>query len=635
MANEDLIAKKRELLERKRRLLALTESQVVEQPQGPSFGEGVMNSIRGGMMFGFRDEFDAGKDAFVDTLLNPGTPAPLFQPNTVIDTFKENFRSRHLDERLSDALFRKDSPKTAFTSEIGGAIVPGVGVYKGVDALARSTPTLAKLAGVGAAEGAAFGAGTADPGERLQGAGEGALFGGVGAPLMAGGLNLTKAVLGPVAQRLGDSLFGSPRDRAIREINSALDADEITQDEAIELLRRMGPNAILPDLGDTLARQGRAVTSELGPRASSATRFLDARQLMSQRELRQMARRATGSNNFDKGIIEIVNGAESQAAPIYQEVFSQVLDVTPDMISLLQRPAMKSARRKAATILNNEGFSSDIINDVTDVRYMDAVKRALDDQIGAAVRSGNNNQARVLTGLKNEFINQIDSQVPRYAEARSLFAGEQAIKEAAEFGRGMLTGNRRLADIKEQINLMGQSELDAARMGFLDWLEGSLDNQSVRRNTIAQKFADVPKFRETVEALFPTPEAAMQFLDRAAAQAQFARTRNIISGGSQTARIQSDRNALQPGFLSTALDAASGQSMIASALQLIRGNTRLSPETLEEMGKILFNPRVSASDLRRPLITRMIDLPALSQSTIGGASAGIIGTQVDDFEFPQ
>lgn len=627
--NEELVAKKRELLERKRRLLAMTESKVVDQPQGPSFGEGTFNAIRSGMMLGFRDEFDALKKAIPQTFINPGTPVPMLQPSKILDTFSENFRSAHLDERLDDALFKKENPKLSFTSEVSGSLVPGIGLFKGAQAISKGVPTLATVSGVGALEGATFGAGNAEPGNRGRGAIEGAIIGGVGTPILAGGLNIAGNVLGPAARRLGEAVLGSPRDRAVREINAALIADDITEEEAVALLRRMGPNAILPDLGDTLARQGRAVTSELGSAASGAKRFLDTRQIMAQNQLRQVARRAAGSNNFDRGIIEIVNGAETKAAPIYEEVFSEVLDVTPTMVSLMQRPAMIKARNKAASLLQNEGFSSEIINDVTDVRYMDAVKRALDDMISTAEKNAPN-EARILIGLKNNFLSELDSQVPRYAEARSIFAGEQAIKEAADFGSNMLQGNKRLADINERIGGMGESELDAARMGFLDWLEGSLDNQSVRRNTLTQKFAEVPKFRGVIEALFPSPDQAMRFLERASSQAQFARTRNTITGGSSTARILADRNALEPGALQVITDAATGEGLISNAFRLIRGNAKLSPEVVEEMAKILFNPRLSSGDLTQQAAMRTFDNLFPSVSTVRGASAGLLGSQSHD-----
>jgi hypothetical protein len=159
----------------------------------------------------------------------------------------------------------------------------------------------------------------------------------------------------------------------------ALDADDLTSPEAIAMLRELGPNGVLADVGDATGRLGRATTAQSGAPASRARRFLDERQLAAQESLRQTARRAASGGGFDEGIVSVINNAESAAAPIYNEVYSQVLDVTPPMMDMLRRPAMVQARKKAAVMLRNEGFSSEIVDDVTDVRYMDAVKRALQD----------------------------------------------------------------------------------------------------------------------------------------------------------------------------------------------------------------------------------------------------------------
>ena len=525
-------------------------------------------------------------------------------------------------------------PKTEFAGEVLGGGVTGYGTLKALNQSNRisSLPFIPRVLGVGAGEGALFGAGAADPGERLGGAALGALTGAIGTPIAAGVGVSAMSVLRPSAKRLGTALFGTPKDRAKKEILKALQADDITPQEADVLMRMHGINTILPDLGPTLARQGRTITTELGPAASKGKRFLDARQRTAQLELRQTARRATGSDNFDKGIIEIVNGAESKAAPIYKEVFSEVLDLTPTMKSILERPAMVAARKKAGVMLNNEGFSDEFLNDVTDVRYMDAIKRALGDQESAAIRSGNGNQARVLGQLRRDFVAEIDAQVPRYAEARSIFAGEQAMKDAAETGRTMFVGNKNVADVAEQIGNMGESELEAARIGFLDWLENDIASTSIKSNRLVNKFADVPKFKQLIQVLFPDQAAVDDFMKVAAAKSKFGETKNFILGGSQTANKQADFASMEPGLFNVAANAAVDPvSGLASAMRLIKGNTSLTPEVLTEMGNILFNPRIIPSvALKRNVMAPLFEIPKLSSASTAGISGGLIGSQQDD-----
>lgn len=622
MANKKL-DDARQVLDELEKELSRRQSVVHETKERGSMLEAISTMGRQGLSFMLADEIDAAKAGIKGFVTTPGSIGERAEGAKVAA------KSSYIEDKLRRDSLREQYPWTSFLSEGAGGGVIGGSAFNILRNQVNQLPLLARLPLVGAAEGALFGAGQADPGSRLRGAATGAVVGGVATPFVAGAGVTAMSLMRPAARRLGDSLLGTPRDVAVRRVREALDADDITPQEADALLRQLGPDAVLADLGDTLGRHGRVVTSQAGPAASRARRFLDARQQRQHESLKQSARRATGSNNFDKGITEIVNGAESRAGPIYDEVFSEVIDMTPAMKSLMDRPALISARRKAANILKNEGFSDDIINDVSDVRYMDAVKRALDDQIGAARRSGNNNQARILTRLKNEFVSEIDAQVPRYAEARATFAGEQGIREAAEFGRTMFSNNRtRLADIGETINQMGPSELEAARMGFLDWMAEELGKQSVDSSRMAAKFAETGRFNEMARMLFPDQNAVDDFVRTASAQSRFSDTRRIVTGGSPTERIKADRAGLSPGLVDTVIDSAvSPTSALSNAIRLIRGNTRLTPEVVEAMGDILFNPNVIPSTLRVNPALRPFYIPRMNPAASAGTAGGILGSQ--------
>lgn len=638
--DSELLQKKRELLEKKKAALEIQRSIMHEAEQAPSRLGALGTGVLQGTTYNLSDEIasllEGGRAA--QELPSPDpvrVPAALggFGDKLITPEGTEAFdlgrRTSMAESELQRNEQRMAFPGTMMAGELLGGAATGGATFKAGNTALNQLPVIPRVLGIGATEGALFGAGAAEEGERGQGAALGAGLGAIGTPLGMGlGVSIGN-VMRPVARRLGESLLGTPKDRAVKEIMGALDAEDITKDEAFTLIQQMGRNAILADVGDAPARLGRLVTSELGGPASRAKRQLDFRQIQSQNALKQAARRATGANSFDKGIIEVVNGAESKAAPIYKEVFSEVLDVNRSMLDLLERPALKAARRKAGTLLSNEGFATDIVDDITDVRYMDAIKRALDDDISVAVRAGNNNKSRVLTQLKRDFVKEIDAQVPQYAEARSLFAGEAAMKDAAELGRTIFKSNKTsVRDASELIGAMGESELQAARHGFLDYLSDELAGQSVKRNTLVNKFSDVPKFRQMTQLLFPSQQHVDDFLQAAATQSRFGQTRNFITGGSPTARIQSDQSALSPGIFETALTSAEPGGMLRSALRLIKGNTQLSPEVLEEMGNILFNPKIVPKDLSIGPV-RLFDLPKGDPSTVTGAFGGLVGSQQD------
>jgi hypothetical protein len=443
------------------------------------------------------------------------------------------------------------------------------------------------------------------------------------------------SVLRPAVRRLGDALLGTPRDRAVKIVRQKLAADEITPDEAIAMVNAH-PGMTIADLGDAVGRAGRTVTARMGPGASKAKRFLDARQLDANMNLRQRARVAAAADDtFDGTVVSVINDAESAASPIYREVYNEVLDVDDVMLDLLKRPAAVTARRKAATLLKNEGFSDEIINDVTDVRYMDAVKRALDDlEVAAMGPHGKpTNNSRVIGQLRRDLVEQIDAQVPRYAEARQIFAGEAKIKEAAEFGRNVLVGKKMgtTDDIVKTLSEMSPNEKKAARIGFLDWLTDEISRTPANRMTVVNRFEMVPKYKDVTRALFENQRAVDDFLNEAATNAQFAKTKNLATGGSPTERISQDVSSLSPGILGTVVDAAaSPSSALAGILRNIKGNTQVSDDVLDAMGEILFNPNVVPADLRRGA-AGLLDIPRIPRLPAAGMAGGAYAAGIDPY----
>jgi hypothetical protein len=107
---------------------------------------------------------------------------------------------------------------------------------------------------------------------------------------------------------------------------------------------------------------------------------------------------------------------------VYQRAFrSGVPQLTPDQVANVAKfmervPA--SAIERAKTLAKIKGIALD---DTTSLQGMHWVKMALDDQISAATRSGDNTLARALTGLQKDLLNGIDKLSPEYAAARAVY----------------------------------------------------------------------------------------------------------------------------------------------------------------------------------------------------------------------
>ena len=97
--------------------------------------------------------------------------------------------SKSYDELLTEIRadidkFKDENPALAYGSEIAGSLIPGIGLAAGATRLGAKG--LTKIgAGVGGTEGAIYGAGVADEGERLSGAAIGGTVGALGGAAMS------------------------------------------------------------------------------------------------------------------------------------------------------------------------------------------------------------------------------------------------------------------------------------------------------------------------------------------------------------------------------------------------------------------------------------------------------------------
>jgi len=116
----------------------------------------------------------------------------------------------------------------------------------------------------------------------------------------------------------------------------------------------------------------------------------------------------------------------------------------------------------------------------TSLVYWDHVKRALDDMVNTAERSGNSNEARIISNTRAEMRDQMDAHYPEYADARALYERKK-VREGLEkvFDRKEVNGTnfyQALASEKKFDELMhglrnapdAQQNLKAMRLLFKD-----------------------------------------------------------------------------------------------------------------------------------------------------------------------
>jgi hypothetical protein len=105
--------------------------------------------------------------------------------------------------------------------------------------------------------------------------------------------------------------------------------------------------------------------------------------------------------------------------------------------------------------------------------YWDQVKRSLDDQISTARRTGANDEAARVAGLKSSLVGELDQQVPAYAVARGAAAEGFGASNSVEAGYNALKNMNAFkgADVAKAFNGMPPAQQELFGKGAASYLK--------------------------------------------------------------------------------------------------------------------------------------------------------------------
>jgi hypothetical protein len=131
---------------------------------------------------------------------------------------------------------------------------------------------------------------------------------------------------------------------------------------------------------------------------------------------------------------------KAQAKPFYDAAYAKPVPYTTELEALLKRPVMQKALGKARELSANEAIQSKqffaqqnprtgqwAFTRVPDMREWDYIKRGLDEILGSAEAlnqstGGPNNYGRIVSGIKADLLEQLDTAVPEYKMARDIYS---------------------------------------------------------------------------------------------------------------------------------------------------------------------------------------------------------------------
>lgn len=522
-------------------------------------------------------------------------------------------------QQREQAQFNAENPKTALASEVAGAMLPIAltgGMAGPLVARMGIVGRAATLAATGGIEGAAYGAGTAAPqlSEQVRGALTGGIVGAVMTPTVAGAASAVGATVKPVVQKaLGmmESLRTPAKTTASNfageKIAEALVRDHGSMDAVIraaDTKLQTGAPFTVADIGgeNTLALL-QAAASLRGPGKQRMVEELIGRQGDQGDRLMAELFRATrvGIDNAYDATTDLMASQRAVAAPEFQQAFTEMVSVTPELKRLLNVPQIRMAYESGRTLsaledaarnqapgqagsaLATPPLPTDVrVGDIVPLRGLHYVKQGLRDlsqSRGNATGIVSKQQEGPLLQLANQIRDELAGQSKTYQSAITKWGGFARAIDAVQSGKGgaLIKESSDIRSvrfiskapelIRKELDKLSPADKAFYRLGaaqdIAEMLAATTAEASNAANRLGGKVISKQSsaIRERIAALFDDPMDATAFADYVNAEARLSQTTQML-GGSRTAPLQQ-----------AMADLAGGSSASGGVLSQVAGAT--------------------------------------------------------------
>lgn len=580
-----------------------------------------VRSLASGATFGYADELAAK----MDELTGRG------------GSYDQNLaREQARDAQIPAAIKYPGEIAGAVGSAVAAAPVTGaVGAASGFAKL----PGIAKAILGGTGVGAAFGSGDAQPGQRLQGAAQGAAIGAA-----------TGAVLPPIVGGIGRAATAikgaiSPQANVAADLGRAISRDNTTPEALLAHANEL--NAIRPGVA-TLADAGgenvrglvERIAQTPGAGRTTVIPALTGRQQGQLGRLSADLSELTGTRqSATQAIQETMSQRADAAKPLYEKAFNFNAREVPEIAREWESVSSTGWGR---SIVMSPNFRRTLqteygIKDATDAPLMvviDAFKKQADDLVSAALRNGNNNQARVIGDMRERLVSVLDEHNPAYKEARAAWAGPSRYMQAIEEGRNILNTKVGSEELRNGMGALSDVDREGFRIGAVSAIQAKMGSDPAKMADLT-KYLRSPEVRAKIAAMMPNEEAAQKWAQRLNFEVSSSEMTGRALGNSATARRlaeQSDANGIAGDLVMDMFAGSPPVGLLRRAIGAVPQKIRdtLRSRSDEILAELLTDPqsmnglkqaidRVSAQGQPRSIMRSPANAAAINATNAGAA----------------
>lgn len=279
---------------------------------------------------------------------------------------------------------------------------------------------------------------------------------------------------------------------------------------------------------------------------------------------------------------DLLAKGQAKAAPLYEKANAQMVQPT----AIFQAPEVQSAIASARKAYPSE---LDALPD-NSVKVLDYAKRVLDDQIGAAQRSGEKNFARARTLIKDQLLQEIDNQVPDYKQARAVAGDYLSVNKAMDDGLDFLKASSDAELIAKKLAKMTDKEKEAYKIGVGKSIRSAIENKSEGVNPFNAVMGSPEKQKRLMKVY--TPDELHQLQRGLKAEDKLFKMRNQVLGGSPTTGKAIAAAQIAAGG-EEALSALATGNIKGAGLSVIKSNVAkafsgLNDKTAEAVSKLIY-----------------------------------------------
>ena len=507
----------------------------------------------------------------------------------------------------------------------GGLATGGYGAFKAMGSQAvKNAPRIARAAGyggIGATEGAVAGAGFAKPGQRTEGAVEGAaLVLGLGLAVPAVGTGFS------LAKKAYLNLRGDAKEVAQRKLIQNLQRDGMSLDEAVARVDKMGGSGSFADLGGNVGGLAETVATKPGMGLSIAEETLEAR------HGGQVDRIADA---FENATPQQRAAVLTDMSPRFRTTLKTQVPITDQFRELSSRPSIQAAWKAAQKLAREQGEDLPPLSGIVgDSRYLEVettvlnwLKKGLDDVIepkrdavtGVVSSEHGKNLLEAMKKSRYDFRSMVRDLNPEYGKMLDEFGSVFKLDEAAEIGLRAL--NMKERDITKVVSRFSPEQKGAFQRSFVEDLNSRYAGVSEAGGDISARLVRMsPKIR----AAFG--DKAEDIIKTLKQEHTFSKTRNRVLGNSRTAYRGAAQADMADDGLGFAVDAATGTPSI-TMLKALKGYLqRPRDDVSDQLSPMLFQQGATSRDaLLRELMEKQSKLSA-GQSRASGMTGALLGS---------